>query len=196
MRTVLYSGRYEEREYAVLHRMLTRSDRVLELGSGLGFITVVCARKCGSASVTSVEANPLMLPTLQQTFRLNGVTPNLVAGVVSRDGASQDFFVNDQFWSSSTYDRGGRKLSVSGLAFEDLVSRYLPTVIVMDIEGGEVALSGAKVGPSVRAVVLELHASVTGAEGADAVRSWMLGQGFQATRDWGNRSVVVYERSS
>ncbi|MEY4550041.1 MAG: hypothetical protein RL685_6236 [Pseudomonadota bacterium] len=194
MRATLYSGAYEEREYEVLSALLGSSDRVLELGSGLGFITVVCARRCGSQSVTSVEANPHLLSTLRTTFLCNGVSPQLVSGVVSARGEAQTLFVSENFWSSSTHDRGGQPTQVPGVAFESLLEQYQPTVLVIDIEGGEMALTTTTIAASVRAIVIELHAAVTGAEGAGQVRAWLAQQGFQITRDWGNRSVVVVER--
>lgn len=195
MRGVLYAGGYEEREYAALTRLLTPADRVLELGTGLGFITVICARACGSSRVTSVEANAGMLATLRETFRQNAVSPELRLAAVSRSGADREFFINQNFWSSSTFDRGGERTIAPGVAFEDLVSQYLPTVIVMDIEGGEVDLVGCRIGASVRAIVIELHLSVTGPEGTRAVREWLEAEGFRASEDWGDRSVVVYERA-
>ena len=192
MRTILYSGAYEEREYEVLSRLLEPSDRVLELGSGLGFITVVCAQRC--SSVSSVEANPQLLDTLRETFRRNGVAPQLVSGMVSSSDEEQTLFVARDFWSSSTYDRGGAATRVGGLAFGRLLTEHRPTVLVIDIEGAELGLTHETIAPGVRAVVIELHAKVTGSEGARLVRDWIAGQGFELTRDWGDRSVVVYER--
>lgn len=192
MRTVLYSGAYEEREYEVLSRLLEPADRVLELGSGLGFITVVCAQRC--SSVSSVEANPLLLDTLRETFRRNGVSPQLVSGMVSSSSDEQTLFVARDFWSSSTYDRGGEATRVGGLAFARLLAEHRPTVLVIDIEGAELGLTSETITAGVRSVVIELHAKVTGNEGAQRVRDWIAGQGFEVTRDWGDRSVVVYER--
>lgn len=194
MREVLYRGTYEEREYQVLSALLRPGDRVLELGSGLGFITVLCARLCGSDAVVTVEANPRMHGALAATFRRNRVSPTLLSGVVSRTAEPQPFFVNANFWSSSTYDRGGQRLEVGSLAFTDLVAAHRPSVIVIDIEGGEVALIGLPVAPNVRMIVLELHAAVTGDSNAEAVRAWLIQEGFRATTDWGNHSVVVFER--
>jgi FkbM family methyltransferase len=195
MRATLYTGSYEEREYEVLSSLLDASDHVLELGSGLGFITVLCALRCGSERVTSVEANPHMLSTLRTTFLCNGVSPRLVQGAVSAQGNAQTLFVSQNFWSSSTHDRGGKPTLVPGVAFEDLLAQYQPTVLVIDIEGGEAALTSATIAPGVRAIVIELHEGVTGAEAAERVRGWIAGHGFHSTHDWGNRSVVVFERS-
>jgi FkbM family methyltransferase len=192
MRTILYSGAYEEREYEVLSRLLEPADRVLELGSGLGFITVVCAQRC--SSVSSVEANPLLLDTLRETFRRNGVAPQLLSGMVCSTGAEQTLFVGRDFWSSSSYDRGGAATRVGGLAFGQLLAEHLPTVLVIDIEGAELGLTSETIAPGVRTVVIELHAKVTGVDGARRVRDWIAGQGFEVTHDWGDRSVVVYER--
>lgn len=195
MRATLYAGAYEEREHEVLRALLVPADRVLELGSGLGFITVLCALRCGSERVTSVEANPQLLSTLRTTFLCNGVSPGLVPGIVSAGGEPQTLFVNRSFWFS-THDRGGEPTQVPGVAFEALLAQYQPSVLVIDIEGGETALTSCVIAPSVRAIVIELHAAVTGVEGAEQVRSWIAQQGFQITRDWGSRSVVVFERAS
>ncbi len=194
MRATLYSGSYEEREYEVLSRLLQPDDRVLELGSGLGFITVLCARRCGSERVTSVEANPRLLSTIRTTFLCNGVSPRLIPGAVSARGEPQTLFVSQNFWSSSTHDRGGQPITVAGVALESLLAEHQPSVLVIDIEGGETALTSAAISPSVRAIVIELHAGVTGSEGAAQVRSWIERHGFSIARDWGDRSVVVFER--
>lgn len=194
MRAILYSGRYEEREYELLSALLQPGDRVLELGSGLGFVTVLCALRCGSERVTTVEANPHLLSSLRTTFLCNGVSPRLIPGIVSAQGQPQTLFVSRNFWSSSTHDRGGKPTPVLGVKFESLLAELEPTVLVIDIEGGEMSLIDAVIAPCVRAIVIELHAAVTGVEGASQVRDWVARQGFRAAQDFGDRSVVLFVR--
>ena len=68
----LVSGGYEAHEARAVQMRVKPGQRVLELGAGLGYVSSVCARLTGPQNVTSVEANPVMVPVVQDNLDRNG----------------------------------------------------------------------------------------------------------------------------
>ena len=68
----LSDGSYESDEISAALCRVKPGMRVLDLGAGLGLISILTARVAGAENVLSVEANPALLPVLQKTFARNG----------------------------------------------------------------------------------------------------------------------------
>jgi FkbM family methyltransferase len=194
---ILYTGDYENDEYAIVHKHLASDARVLELGTGLGFITTLCALICGSGNVFSYEANPDMIPVAEKVFALNRVRPRLQQALVNRDGGTVNLRVTDSFWSSSVHDREGVRdvMPCRALRFRDVLAEARPNFLLVDIEGGEHDLVGETLPVCVRQLLIELHAPVIGADKVDHVRRWIEGEGFSAVEDHGDNAPVYYERA-
>ena len=178
------SGAYEAAEHALLAELLSPGDRLLELGTGCGYLAVAAAKLIGAERVTTVEADPEMRATIRKTFEANGVEPKLVIGAVSRDGSPRTVERADNFWSSTTRP-GGDELS---LVFENLLAAYDPTVLLCDIEGGESELVGTPLPRMLRAVIMETH----GNDLSKRVAAWLREQGFRPRNIRGN--TVSYDR--
>ncbi len=99
----LYDGGYEREERDALARTLRSTDRVLELGAGIGYMSAVAARRIGGDRVTVCEANPQLLPVIERVHELNGVRPTMLHGVMSErdDIDSCPFFSAWRCFSSS-----------------------------------------------------------------------------------------------
>ncbi len=188
---VMANGGYETAEYQALKTLLRLSDRVLELGAGVGFLAAYCAERLGDdTKVLAVEADPSMHESICATFEANGVKPGLVMAAVSATGEPRVLQSASDFWSTKTASPGqGLGTLVDGVALSALVARHKPTVIICDIEGGETDLAGADL-PGVRAVLIEVHSD----QAEIAVESWLTPQGFQR-RDVARR-IRIYERNS
>jgi hypothetical protein len=72
IRSRLASGGYEGHEARAALMRLRAGQRVLELGSGIGFIACLCARVAGAENVATVEANPALLPVIAGNLVRNG----------------------------------------------------------------------------------------------------------------------------
>lgn len=196
----LRNNRYEGGECATLRRVLVAGDRVLELGAGLGLISTVAARVAGVERVVCVEANPDLLPLIAETHRLNGVCDvDLRNAIVARTGGgTADFYLRADFWASSMEPDSrpySRVVKVPTFALSDLVAEVRPTVIVCDIEGGELGLFDAADLTGVRAVVLELHPKVYGPEGLARVAGVLAAKGLTlAPENRTDSSVQLFER--
>jgi FkbM family methyltransferase len=162
IRAVLFN-QHERTEAELVKYALRPDDRVLELGSGLGFITMICARICGAPNVVTVEGNPTMYELLKRNLALNGHVVDARRAVVSLEGGPVTFQIALSKVSSSLYTRDnatGR--SVHSVSFRELLAEVRPTMIVMDIEGSEVDLLGTLELPGVRAIGVETHPQIVG----------------------------------
>ncbi|MFN0115927.1 MAG: FkbM family methyltransferase [Paracoccaceae bacterium] len=176
-------NRYEGGEALALRHVLRPGDRVLELGAGVGLLSALSALAPGVERVTAVEANPDLIPLIRETHRLNGVTTvDLKNGIAAAEpGEGVAFYLRPDFWASSMEPASRpytRVVTLPRFALADLVAEADPTVIVCDIEGGEMGLFGAADLSRVRALVMELHPKVYGGEGADRIVEGLARQGL------------------
>ncbi|MDA3857059.1 MAG: FkbM family methyltransferase [Roseovarius sp.] len=160
----LSTGGYEAHEAHAARMRLRAGQRVLELGSGIGYIASVCASITGPENVTTVEGNPSMLPVIKGNLEQNGfgavtVLHGAVGGMKS--GAEPIEFDNKKtFWAARIADvdtAPDAVVSVPHLGLGDLLKTCRPHVVIMDIEGAEEHLFNAPWPGFVRSVMMELH---------------------------------------
>jgi len=160
----LSTGGYEAHEAHAARMRLRAGQRVLELGSGIGYIASVCASITGAENVTTVEGNPSMLPVIKGNLERNGfgavtVLHGAVGGMKS--GADPIEFDNKKtFWAARIADvdtAPDAVVSVPHLGLGDLLVTCRPHVVIMDIEGAEEHLFDAPWPGFVRSVMMELH---------------------------------------
>ncbi len=195
----LRNSRYEARECAAVRRILKPGDRVLELGAGVGLLSAVAAMVPGIASVTAIEANPELIPLIRETHRLNGVSNvDLINGVAAAGpGPDVAFYLRPNFWSSSMepdsrpYDR---VVKLPMIDVPTLIADLRPTVIICDIEGGELGLFDTADLSSVRAMVLEVHPKVYGKAGMTGLLAILSAKGLSAAPDAPLTAVQLLER--
>ncbi|RBI74127.1 FkbM family methyltransferase [Roseovarius sp. TE539] len=160
----LGSGGYEGQEADAVRRRLRPGWRVLELGSGIGYVASVCAGITGAENVVTVEANPDMLPVVRDNLDRNGFKgTHVIHGAVggrAEPGETVEFENAKAFWGAhiATEDSaGGSFVSVPLLGIADLLKAHRPHMVIMDIEGAEAHLFDAPWPEHVRSVVMELH---------------------------------------
>lgn len=196
----LRNNRYEGGECAALRDILRPGDRVLELGAGIGLISTVAALAEGVQSVTAVEANPDLIAVIRETHRLNGVASvDLRNGVVVHNAQKKaPFYLRADFWASSMEPDSRpfrKKKHLPCFNIQALVAETRPTVIVCDIEGGEMGLFDDVDLTGVRAMILEMHPKVYGAETVEAISGLFEGQGLIFRQPDKPSSVRYFERS-
>jgi 2-polyprenyl-3-methyl-5-hydroxy-6-metoxy-1,4-benzoquinol methylase len=96
----LVRGRYEAAELSLLQRVLQKEDRVLEIGSGLGFLALNAAKIVGAESVLAIEANAMMVEAAQRSAQLNSLPVTFHHGVISDSEGFARFRLHPQFWRS------------------------------------------------------------------------------------------------
>jgi FkbM family methyltransferase len=206
MRAEIESGRYERGEVRAMQRLARADDVVLELGAGVGVVSTAAARVVGADRVVSVEANPELIPIIGETHRLSGVTGiRLLHGVgMPTPGDLQEipFYLRENFWASSMDSRredrksgNVREAMVPVIDLNALIGDVRPTILAMDIEGGELPLArGLDLSPF-RLVIMELHPRVYGHPGVAELfgRFADAGLTYDAKASRGG-TVVVFSR--
>lgn len=160
VRRAIYRRLYERAEYLIVSKTIEKIDKVLELGSCLGFLGVFVCRCVGDENVTLVEANPQLISLLQKNLKKNGCRPRLVHAMVSSAGGNGKFYLSKDVWSSSGREREGTTcIEVPTVGFQDLLSELQPSYLIMDVEGAERELirEGILAASTVRKLCIELH---------------------------------------
>lgn len=194
-------GRYEAREGKILGQIIEDGERVLELGGGLGFISTIAALSGKCRAIRTYEANPDLKQVILETHRLNGAKGVKVETAVLVREARTDFipfYVRKDFWGSSLAKKEGenivREVAVPVRELAWVLGEFMPSMIVCDIEGGELDLFDGRRMPSVKKVLIELHQAVIGPQGMKAVFDAMSESGFFYDQDYSAGGVVLFRR--
>lgn len=191
-------GRYEHKESAELERMIELGERILELGAGLGFISTLCKRNIKTEAVRSFEANPLLIPVIRQVHALNGVSGIEVENAVllnARGDATVPFYVRRDFWASSLSPKpfGYEKvIDVPVRSFNAEIESFRPTMIICDIEGGELDLFLNANLTGVRKVYIEVHQNVLGRRGIKTLFDAFSARNFHYDQWHSSGGVVLF----
>ena len=179
-------AKYEGQEIAGALHVVRAGDRVLEVGAGLGIVGAVIARNCRPERMLSFEANPMLLPHIDTLYRINGLETVIEARnavlISDRDRpASLPFHIHPSFRSSSLIaaEETAETVQVPTEDFAAVCRELKPTVLICDIEGGELELLRHADLSGFRAVVMEFHGRAYGTKGRRECQLLLRGQGFE-----------------
>lgn len=195
---------YETPEVLGLPKFIQQHDRVLELGSGIGFISTYLAKVLGVSHVTCVEANPHLCEFILDVHAANAVTTAEVRNVLALSDAVElpadnavPFYVTDPFWASSLgrpSKASYNTISVPVVRLSKIIAEVKPSVIVCDIEGGEVDLFEKVDLTGVNHIYMELHTRKCGGAGIIKVFESMHRHGFFYHQRVSNEGAVLFQK--
>ncbi len=163
MKKILYSGNYEVSESYILPRVLKHDDIVMEVGTGIGYISSLCYKIIQEENrIFTYEANPLLKEAIYQTFSLNNIKASPYNVVLSDSDGEMDFFISDKFYSSSlvAFDKKAKSIKVKTIDVNDVIQNIKPTFLIVDIEGFEIEFfKYINDYSSINAILLEIHPS-------------------------------------
>ncbi len=176
-RKALREGSYERKEADAVMKMVADGDRVLELGTGIGFMSSLIAVHKNVACVETYEANPTLIPYIRQVHALNGVSNRVQvhnALLAPTAGDPVTFYERRNFLASSLDASSDTKNIVAKhqitvLGVNDVIARVAPNVLICDIEGAEADLLPAADLSGLRIAIVELHPQWIGQAGVQAV---------------------------
>ncbi|HIE83663.1 MAG TPA: FkbM family methyltransferase [Dehalococcoidia bacterium] len=176
VRQALLKRTYEKPEVEMIQRYLVPSDRVVEIGTGIGATALVISDIVGSDHIVSFEADPRTIELAQRNFELNA-KPIVIEHAALWSGPNRpetlEFSCNTNLSSSSLIRRSGTEfvVAIPTRDLEETLKHYSASALVLDIEGGEIDLLGHHSNlAGVRKILMETHARIVG----DAANSEML----------------------
>jgi FkbM family methyltransferase len=196
IREAIYQGGYESTELEVVKARLSSNDVIMEIGTGLGLLSAYCAKTIGSDRVFTFEANPSLEQPIRDNYALNQVAPNLEICLVGEQSGWGTFYVGDNFWSSSIFNKpqGAKPIRVPTVGFNEKLRAINPSFLLVDIEGGELQLVEYADFHNVRKLLIEIHSWVLSPEQIQAVKDRISSQGFQLVEAAG-QDEFYFERS-
>src|SRR5580704_16528201 len=88
------NGKYEQGEIEIIKNTLQPADIVLELGTGLGFVSAYCAKIVGSENVFTYEANLSLQKFIARLHLANEVHPNIIFKILGKGAGLLHFYLN------------------------------------------------------------------------------------------------------
>lgn len=195
MRKTFSNGNYEGREAQLLSKAIKAGEVVLELGAGVGFISTIAGRNPLTKAIYAVEANPTLIPIIQHTHRINNIKSSVFHEVMGvRDGRTTFRLAHTFTASSVSGVWGGQEIEVPMASFQKRLDQIRPTMLIVDIEGGELTLFDRVHFPSVRTILLEIHPNVIGPSGVKRVFDTLSTAGFTYDAETSLSNVVTFVR--
>lgn len=191
------SAEYEGQEIRGSLHVVGEEDVVLEIGAGIGLVGAVVATNCLPKAVHSFEANPELIPEIERLYRVNGlegvisVRNTVLLSAADRPDSIQ-FHLRNSYLGSSLVEAAGRirkTVDVPTASFAEVCADLKPTVLVMDIEGGEQELLRHADLSGFRAVVLEFHPKAYGVDGMRECKKILTDAGFERVNEKSTRTV-------
>lgn len=188
-------GDYEQADLRLLDEMLMPADRVMECGAGAG-VTGSFAAMRSAHPVVVVEPNQAMYATIRRTFAANDQQLILVEAAVVADSHGEgqiELGIYDEYWWSSalTPAAADRRVHVATRTLSSLLVEYQPTVLVLDIEGGECGLFPAVIPSCLRMIMVEIHTPDIGEAATVELVNSVQQQGFRLARLLANTWVFT-----
>jgi FkbM family methyltransferase len=192
----IYDRCYEDREARIVEATIRPSDRVLEIGCGVGFLATVASRIVGDA-VRCYDADPAMVTAARRTIERNGASATITAAVLQPSPVAEtiSFYVHDDFWASSLVpDPEATEISVPVLDLAREITEQAASYLLIDIEGGETDLLLDPLPACVRKLCVECHPTVSSPAAITAMLVSVLSQDFALSLEHSRPPVLYFER--
>lgn len=198
-RALIYYGIYEHCEVDLALGTMDRSLPLVELGGSIGVVACTLNRALERPDRhVVVEANPRLIPLLEENRRANGARFEILHAAVGYGGPTVQFTLGDSV-SGAIRDTGGVKVEVPTISLARIIEdRGLDRLnLVMDVEGAEVEIVENELetlASHVQCLVMEAHERFVG-EGPNARMFERLeSAGFVVTSRSGAEVVAMTNR--
>ena len=200
----LLRGNYEKPERNAVNVHIKETDKVVELGAGIGFMSTFMAVTKGVKNITTFEANPALLPFIKKMHALNNVSEHITVRnelVAPAAGEAMPFYVRGNFLASSMSDDMGTRFGgvvstemIDVVDFNEFLKSEKPNALVCDVEGYESILFPQCDLTSIDKAIIELHPASTGIDGIKAVFDAFSNAGMAYDCETSTSAVVTFLR--
>jgi FkbM family methyltransferase len=155
--TEVFSGEYNKLD-------IQPTDVVVDFGLNIGMFTLFALRK-GARQVISFEPDKDNFQLAQQNLAMNApLKASYILyndAVIGNDDDTRDFSINvhkNKGAHSLVKKRGRETVTVTCMNINKILNRYNPTIVKMDIEGGELeCLPAVKDWSRINQFIMEFH---------------------------------------
>lgn len=195
LKRALWRADYEDAERAIIKRSIEPTDRVLEGGGGLGLVSMQIASIVGDENLLVYEASPSSHALMSRNVAANGFSFEIRNKALSdRDGNLQ-FFVHDNVLSSSSIERSGtNEINIPSDDIQTVINTFRPNVLVLDIEGAEVATLKRAPLASIDKIIMEIHPHLVGDAALSGLYQHLYQAGFVMNHDASWQKVLSFNR--
>lgn len=196
----LVRGRYEVKERKAVKKLLKADDKVLEIGTGVGYICITAAQIVGAENVISVETNPKLFGDIQKNLAANaikGVTLHNYAAVAEAAQKETEFAVPKAFHAASIHgDRMpfAKRITVPAMSLDALLEQSKATALICDAEGAEIEFFKNALPDRLRLIILEVHPRQYEEAEIEAIFERLIAMGFDYAIDGTNWPLVCFIR--
>jgi FkbM family methyltransferase len=203
---LLDAGCYEAMERELVLRFVEHTDKVIEVGTGIGVVSMTAANIVGAKNVVTFDANPHIVEDAKKNFVRNGMGEinSHVAVLVCREHFVRDrdcdFHISEEFWVSRLLigdkhdDKIIETVKVRARCLEEEIDLHKATILICDIEGGEIELLSDADLSGIRLIIIETHSWAVGITTTDKLISKLISQGFHLELDAPEERVSVLRR--
>jgi len=187
----LLARTYAMSERALLRHALEDGDKVLEVGTGIGVIAALCARRLGCDRVVAYDAHPAMWRAARETFELNGLSPRLEHCALGRVQGRRILYAGETLGDAGP-GRRPRRLMVPGRTLAEAVRTHRPTLLIIDVEGGECELMKDCVTLGVPKILIAFYPHLLGSAAVARARLTFAQAGYEAAAASADGNRVYY----
>lgn len=195
----VFRGDYEKPEVDALLALLRSDDRVLELGTGMGLVSGLAAKRYPALRVETYEANPHMIPVIRDFHALNEITNVNLHNAILVNGeadGTRPFYLHRSFAQSSlvpSHDTAQASVEVPEKDVKRILTDFRPTILLCDIEGGEAELFRGLDLSVLRAAIVELHPNVISRRAEADIYDAFAASGLYLRIDLCSGTVAAFE---
>jgi FkbM family methyltransferase len=180
MRGKFFADSYELPERTLSTRHLKPTDTVLELGASLGVVSCSINKTLENRSAhVAIEANPLLIPTLQNNRDTNGAKFHVINAVLSNKEVA--YISTDRVMDSNSVSDTGVKVDTISVSEIENKTKLIFNALIMDIEGGEydVVSENSLLLKRLRLAIIEFHPWLLSEKRVSEIRSALTGAGLR-----------------
>ena len=134
-------GVFEDQMVQPARALVQEGDRVLELGSGIGYVTASILKSCAPASYVCFDGNAEVLVYAEAFLATNGfMDVTLRHGVLGQRKGRRAFYCRRPFLRSSLFEAPQRSVERCVVPMHNAKHTFAeikPNVLICDIEGQE-----------------------------------------------------------
>lgn len=157
---------------------ITEEDRLLDIGSNVGFFPILGGR---ASKIVCVEPLEELIPLLRENIKANNLSGKCeIIHAAVGNSITLHLEANHQMnLSRIVSGANGNTREVQGIPLEDLVTKYNTNAIRMDVEGYEYEILYHKIPKTVNKISLEFHTGVMGNEKSRQLIDYFIKEGFK-----------------